>query len=52
MDGITRRSRAPEVTPLLPRQVKHALHFMHGHMGERITLAGLSSSCAVPQRTC
>ncbi len=37
--------------PLLPRHVKHALDYMRCNMGEKITLSGLASACAVPERT-
>ena len=50
MDGTDHLVRSDN-TSLLPQHVKHALDHMRGNMAGRITLAGLASTCAVPERT-
>jgi AraC-like DNA-binding protein len=41
----------PDSQRLLPQFVKRALGFMRGNMAERITLADLTSTCGVSERT-
>ena len=52
MDGIEGAELIePDHQRLLPQHVKRALAYMRANMAERITLAGLASACAVPERT-
>ena len=52
MDGIERAKLIePDTQRLLPQHVKRALAYMSANIAERITLAGLASACAVPERT-
>ena len=52
MDGIERAVRVqPDNHRLLPQHVKRALAYMNANIAERVTLAGLASACAVPERT-
>jgi AraC-like DNA-binding protein/TolB-like protein len=52
MDGIEQTVlREPDGQRLLPQHVKRALAYMRANVAERITLAGLASVCAMPERT-
>ena len=52
MDGIERTELIePDSRRPLPQHVKRALAYMRANMAERITLAGLASACAMPERT-
>jgi adenylate cyclase len=52
MDGKEWAQRiGPDSQRLLPQSVKRALGFMRGNMAERITLAALTSTCGVSERT-
>jgi AraC-like DNA-binding protein/TolB-like protein len=52
MDGIIQpKSKTTQSAALLPRYVRHALDYMRGNLGEKITLAGLASACSIPERT-
>src|SRR5580698_2908417 len=52
MDGIERiRNVAPDRRRPLPQHVKHAMDYMRGNLGEKITLSTLASACSVPERT-
>ncbi len=41
---------APEQC-VLPNRVKYALAYMRANIGEKVTLTGLATACAVPERT-
>jgi AraC-like DNA-binding protein/TolB-like protein len=52
MDGVERTGLIePDSRRPLPQHVKRALAYMRANMAERITLAGLASACAMPERT-
>ena len=36
---------------VLPNRVKYALAYMRANIGEKVTLTGLATACAVPERT-
>ena len=35
----------------LPHRVRHALDYMRANIGEKVTLTGLATACAMPERT-
>jgi AraC-like DNA-binding protein/tetratricopeptide (TPR) repeat protein len=52
MDGVDRTQPIEaESQRVLPQHVKRALAHMRSNMGDRITLKGLASACAVSERT-
>jgi len=55
MDGIEHIERIELIEPdsrrPLPQHVRRALAYMRANMAARITLAGLASACAIPERT-
>ena len=36
---------------VLPNRVKYALTYMRANISEKVTLTGLATACAVPERT-
>jgi AraC-like DNA-binding protein len=51
MDDTAATSPIATRDPPLPSHVRRAITFMRENIGEKITLAELSSACAIPERT-